>query len=73
MKIESAIKYLINCGLSEEQIKTIVSAIAINELEVIRASLWDKARVAKYALEADTYLNVINIINERKEYHETNN
>ena len=72
MKIDQAIKYMISTGLTEDQIKSIVYAISMNELEAIKAPLWEKAATAKYALEADTYLQVINTIEERKKYHETN-
>ena len=72
MKLDQAIKYMISSGLTEDQIKSIVYAISMNELDIIKDQLWEKADNAKYALEADTYLQVIKIIKERKEYHETN-
>ena len=66
MKLDQAIKYMISSGLSEDQIKSIVYAISMNELDYIKDQLWEKADTSKYALEADTYLQVINIIKERK-------
>lgn len=64
--------FLRSSGFSEEQVQTVIHNVAIQELDEIVAPLWEKAKTAKYALEADTYMQVINTINERKKYHETN-
>ena len=72
MNIKDAIKTMIDWGLDETLIKHIIRTISINELDIIKDQLWEKAETAKFALEADTYLQVISMIKERKENHETN-
>ena len=72
MTLEEAIKHLAYKDYDDGDINYIIQAISINELEVIRHPLWEQAKVAKYALEADTYMKVIDTINNRIEYHKKN-
>lgn len=72
MTLEEAIMHLVHRDYDDGDINYIVQAISINELEVIRCPLWEKAKTAKYALEADTYMKVIDTINNRIEFHKEN-